>query len=163
VTRNVQYLYTFGISQRIERKNLRRKIMTKKMTTEEKEKKNFISFGSRRRTLTEKVNSEREFLENLIKPEFRGLLIFGAVNGYKEWMTRWADILVTFGGKYEVPLKRWTFKWGSVLDLQIMAKDEDGSKLAGMRFNWIEVDGKIDPAFQEMIMTKMYEKFKNKK
>ncbi len=91
-----------------------------------------------------------DFVKLLKDSKFKGLWIFASKELYQKWMAVHSHTLVLeYNGTYNIPHRKWYFPHGATLDLQIMTKDEDFSKLKGMRFSYVEVDGKIDPEIQE--------------
>lgn len=119
----------------------------------DKPKTEIILKGSTPQPIRNQISDDEDFYRNLKRENFRGIIIFGNRFSLNEWMTKYFDLLTkTLLASFNSAKGQFKFEWGAVLDVIVLAKGENMEKLRGMNFDWMAVEGTVDPAIQEEAM-----------
>lgn len=120
----------------------------------DKQKKEIVLKASIPQPIQNQISEDEDFFKNLKRSNFRGIIIFGDRQHLNEWMAIYFDLLTkTLLASFNTAKGQFKFEWGAILDILVLVKGERNlDKLRGVYFDWMAIEGNVDPAIQEEAM-----------
>lgn len=94
----------------------------------------------------------KRLFEDMMKPGFRGLVVFGKSANLRDFMEIFGEYLIVMGGKYHLADQTWQFPWNA--SIKLSSTNQIERKTNGLVFSHIEMDGEIDEPVKSNIMSK---------